>query len=769
MFLGERRADLREQRRDVVRGHPARDLLDDHELFLLIVLDRERDATTGTERRVQRLDRALQILRVVVSTADDDQILVTAGDEQLAVAKEAEISRAEVTPVWLAFDLRVERLPGLLAAPPVPLGDARSGDPDLADASGRTRTSGAGIDDPHALSSDGRTGADERRAVRLHFDGSTFEGGGREARPNRFGPSRAAGDDQRSLGEAVAGIERLAPEAGHRERVGEAIQRLGTDRLGAAEGDLPVTEVEARALLGRALPDAEIKREVRAAADRSALGRHRLEPPERPLEKRERRHQRGGNAAEQRLEDPADQPHVVVRRQPDHRRRRRPGSEALRDQRRVVEQVAVTEHHALRRAGRSGRVLQEGERLAGEGRRGPVGSACSLCVVGGNPVKRAQVGRAFGQELHHPCDHRGGERDPRAAVGDECLQSRKRAPEPCRIRWVRGNGDHPGVEAAKKSDDVLATGRVEEQDALAGLGVPLDQRRDRPRGSVEFANGDRRLRVFVEERERTCVGLGRGATAENVEERRCIAKFGARWNTHGALRNSLNGERGPIGVSTKVLAHHGAFPCGLKFAVELERLPGIGGRVIAAALAASTLIVFAQAEVETPEVPPRPTPLNELSLSMVQWSYRGFLLDTEGFVGLDLAYRRAVEGLPFRYGAGLRSAGPRERVSIPLEAYGVFELVGALGVWQPAVGIEVGLSGFNRLDLAHRGGIPPAVHRIEEERIGPLYLGFNASALRFQFGRWTVSALELQLGTSAFPLGASARTQLGLVRIGGML
>ena len=41
----------------------------------------------------------------------------------------------------------------------------------------------------------------------------------------------------------------------------------------------------------------------------------------------------------------------------------------------------------------------------------------------------------------------------------------------------------------------------------------------------------------------------------------------------GAPRNSLNGERGPTGVSVKAPAHHGAFPCGLKFAVELERFP----------------------------------------------------------------------------------------------------------------------------------------------------------------------------------------------------
>lgn len=187
------------------------------------------------------------------------------------------------------------------------------------------------------------------------------------------------------------------------------------------------------------------------------------------------------------------------------------------------------------------------------------------------------------------------------------------------------------------------------------------------------------------------------------------------------------------------------------------------------ALAAWTLIALAQAEGVGGSVRSAALPEHELSVTATQWSYRGFLLDTEAFVGLDLSYRRTLGALPLRVGFGLRSAGPRERVQVPLEGYGLFELVSTIGVWHPSVGIELGVSGFNRLDLSHRGGIPPAVHRVEEERMGPLYLGFNAAALRFQLGRFLVSALELQLGTSGLPFGASARTQLGLLRVGGWL
>ena len=60
----------------------------------------------------------------------------------------------------------------------------------------------------------------------------------------------AAGDDQRRLGQAVAGVERLAAEAAGGEGLGEAVERLGADRLGAVEGHPPAARGRARSLLG---------------------------------------------------------------------------------------------------------------------------------------------------------------------------------------------------------------------------------------------------------------------------------------------------------------------------------------------------------------------------------------------------------------------------------------------------------------------------------------------------------------------------------------
>ena len=80
---------------------------------------------------------------------------------------------------------------------------------------------------------------------------------------------RAAGDDERRLGQAVARVDRGRLEAVGRILVGESLERLGPDRLGAVEGDAPAAQVEPVPLLGRDLVDAEVVGEIRGAADRA--------------------------------------------------------------------------------------------------------------------------------------------------------------------------------------------------------------------------------------------------------------------------------------------------------------------------------------------------------------------------------------------------------------------------------------------------------------------------------------------------------------------
>ncbi len=82
----------------------ALDLLDDDEPFRVgLIADREGRAAVATQRRVRLLDGILDILRIVIGAADDDDVLDAAGDVQLAgIVEETEIAGAQPASAILA-------------------------------------------------------------------------------------------------------------------------------------------------------------------------------------------------------------------------------------------------------------------------------------------------------------------------------------------------------------------------------------------------------------------------------------------------------------------------------------------------------------------------------------------------------------------------------------------------------------------------------------------------------------------------------------------
>src|SRR6185295_6519992 len=222
-----------------------------------------------------------EILRIVIAPAQDHQVLRAAGDEQLAVANEAEVAGAQVGP-RAANEARPEGAFGLLVPVPVAESDARAPEPDLSHPAGRPLRAGVRIDDRQILAGPRPAATDEPAPARLARSGrlgaAVLEPGRAEARNVRSGPRDAPGHEQRRLGQAVAGVERLASEAALGEGGGEPVERLGAHRLGAVERHLPAREIEVRAL-GRAdLARAQLVGEVRPAGGRGAGPRDRLEP-----------------------------------------------------------------------------------------------------------------------------------------------------------------------------------------------------------------------------------------------------------------------------------------------------------------------------------------------------------------------------------------------------------------------------------------------------------------------------------------------------------
>src|SRR4028119_1888628 len=87
----------------------------------------------------------LQILRIVVPSTQDDQVLETPGDEQLAAVDEAEVPGAQERTVAIR-QTGAERARRLLRPVPIARGHARTGDPDLPHPTGRGRDAGFRID-----------------------------------------------------------------------------------------------------------------------------------------------------------------------------------------------------------------------------------------------------------------------------------------------------------------------------------------------------------------------------------------------------------------------------------------------------------------------------------------------------------------------------------------------------------------------------------------------------------------------------------------------
>jgi hypothetical protein len=130
--------------------------------------------------------------------------------------------------------------------------------------------------------------------------------------------------------------------------------------------------------------------------------------------------------------------------------------------------------------------------------------------------------------------------------------------------------------------------------------------------------------------------------------------------------------------------------------------------------------------------------------------------------GLEAAYAHEVGH--WRLGGGARWAFTRD-TALPLELYARALLAPRLGLWTPTVGPELGFSGLP-IVLPPRGGFPEEHPEIEAARLGPLYVAVHAAPLRFSFHSFTVSALELQWGTTLNAPGAMVRLQLGLARLG---
>ncbi len=411
-----------------VRRRFGLDLVDDDEALLALRLQGEGRPAAGPERRMALFDRELQVLRVAVDALEDDEILESPGDEELAVAEESQVAGAEVRPlagiggiagITGTGEPRLEDLGALLGPRPIAGGDARPLNPDFADLVGRPAGERLGIDDrdllpgKHGAAADHPAGFHASIDCGIDFDHPvTIELGARERQhPGRLeiGVPRDVGG---ALREPEGGIERRAAKAVGAEGGDEAVEGLGAHRLGAVEGEAQARKIEPGALLGRDPAGAEVVGEIGSEGGARAVAGDRLQPPHRPADEGFRRQQDGRRPLVERLQHAEDQAEVVKQGKPGDARGERPLPEAG-EGRQVVHRVAVVDHDAPRRPRRARGVHEKSEVVGGGAGGDPrrrvvlLGDSAVFEVVGPQPDEVRQVRRTMEERLRRG-EHGGG-------------------------------------------------------------------------------------------------------------------------------------------------------------------------------------------------------------------------------------------------------------------------------------------------------------------------------------------------------------------------
>ena len=111
--------------------------------------------------------RPLDILRIVVTPSDDDEVLQPTRDEELAVSDEPQVTRAEVGPLSRNSQVSAECLVGLFWFVPVALRDARVRKPNFSHHVRVTTLEPFWVNDDYCGFSNRTAAADDRARIRL--------------------------------------------------------------------------------------------------------------------------------------------------------------------------------------------------------------------------------------------------------------------------------------------------------------------------------------------------------------------------------------------------------------------------------------------------------------------------------------------------------------------------------------------------------------------------------------------------------------------------
>ncbi len=290
------------------------------------------------------LDGLLDVLRVEIMATHDQHILQAAGDEQLTMAQETQVAGAQP-----GATVTLHKGPGAgFRVAPIAVSDARPGGPDFTYLIVGLQFTAERIDDAHPMLRLTAT-ATHQNTAHARFGAMLCKGLITHFQIGDAMPTLPASDKQRGFSQAITGEETVGCKTCRCEFAAEQIEAVLANRLGAGKRHAPFAQVE---LVQSRITDplaAQPVGKIRPATDGAAVLTDRLQPAQRTAEEITRRHQHTRHTAEDRLQQTADQAHVVVQRQPadDHIVRIEIDAEAAADQQLVGHQIAVADLHAF--------------------------------------------------------------------------------------------------------------------------------------------------------------------------------------------------------------------------------------------------------------------------------------------------------------------------------------------------------------------------------------------------------------------------------------
>ncbi|RML87483.1 PvdL [Pseudomonas savastanoi] len=493
--------------------HAAAHFGSDPNAFATVLIDRKGRNTAFAYYIDLALDDFLDVLRVQVVATDDQHVFQTTGDVQLAMPLKAQIAGAQP---GLAVMLD-ERLGGGFRVAPVTVGDARPAGPHFANTVFVQHLQGGGVGNQYAMPRLAGAATHDRLTVAQLCHIARQRLRIQTQRRNTLA-ALATRHVQRGFGQPVGGHEAVRREAATGELIGKRIQAVFADRLGAGIRHAPATQVEP---LQRRITDpraAQLVGKVGPAADGAAVFADSFQPAQWPREEVSGGHKDARNATENRLQQAADQAHVVVQRQPadDHVVRIDVDAKAMTNQQFVGNQVAMADLHALGQGGRARGVLQE---------RDVVGlQLWPLPIVGRRTVQRidAEQLRGIGSSQLIHLQQGGlqvgtGQYQPWLGIGDDRQQPFLMMTT-IGFRRVSRHRNDPGVQAAEKRSDIVRPTVKQQNCPITRHGLTLQRSSDGPRAQVQVTVGQHQPLVFLvgEETQRQPIRRVQGATLKSL-------------------------------------------------------------------------------------------------------------------------------------------------------------------------------------------------------------------------------------------------------------